>query len=77
MEYQDIIKIQDTEEYLKQMISHGYIKEDGEPLKCECECTDFKEVPTDYIDNTVCEFNSVCKDCNSVLGNWAYGSWML
>jgi len=63
------------EDYHKYMVDNGYMKPDGEPLKCHrCENTDLES--KEYIeDNIITGIKVRCKKCNSSVGYWSYGSW--
>jgi hypothetical protein len=67
------------EKYIQIMIEDGYwAKEDLQPIKCvDCESKDLEDFDYDYISHMVCEYSRRCKDCNKVLGHWAYGNWQL
>jgi len=65
------------EEYLKEQIEEGYIKEDGMPLKCGCGCTEFKQVKQYYGEGWIEEYSLECtnEDCLKIVGHWAFGYW--
>lgn len=60
----------------KTKIDKGYIKEGGEPLKCDyCDSTDLHTQVTDVTAGHVCEKIVSCKLCFKEIGHWAYGNW--
>jgi hypothetical protein len=66
------------DELKKIQIEQGYIKLDGTPIKCtNCESKNIGIRNEQYIANNLCEYEEYCKDCNTILGYWGYGSWGL
>lgn len=67
------------EEEMKYRVDNGYMSEDGTPLKCECGCTDFKQVNQYYGEGWIEEYQLECKNeyCFKIVGHWAYGNWQL
>lgn len=65
------------EDYIKRQINGGYIAEDLRPIKCECGCTEFKQVNQVYGEGWVEEYSLECKNecCLKIVGHWAYGGW--
>lgn len=61
------------EQYIKQQIEDGYIKENGFPLKCLfCNSSDlnFKNKYQEEVEVT-------CNKCGKEIGYWAYGNWLI
>jgi hypothetical protein len=74
----DSLTIQDEmEDWHQQKVRLGYIKEDGQPIKCFCGCIDLRYRVTDRIDNIVCEQEVHCIRCSKLVGHWAYGNWQI
>ena len=65
----------EVEDYIKQMVDNGFIKEDGTPLKCQCGCTDFEQSGEYWEEHTIIEYALNCKTCGERVGYWAYGYW--
>lgn len=64
------------EEDIKRGIELGLITNKLEPIKCgKCGSSEYKDEPTDYIDNLVVEKERVCDKCENVMGIWSYGYW--
>lgn len=57
------------------LVKSGRYDSDGYPLICDCGCTDFKEIPTDYIATVMCEYDIICSCCNKHIGSYAYGKY--
>lgn len=70
-------------EYLDQKVKDGYIKENGEPIKCHfCDSVDiiFKITDRIEIDATIGAFIdsegvTTCLDCEKEIGHWMQGNW--
>lgn len=65
------------EEYIKKMVELGFMTPKGEPLKCQCGHEKFLDKVTDRNEHGVLEFDRICTNCDRVVGNWAYGQWMI
>lgn len=65
------------EDYVKQLESEGYIDENGKPLKCECDCTDFTDVNEYLCQFGREEYEVKCNDCGKIVGHWAFGYWVI
>lgn len=58
-------------------INPDYMKEDGTPLKCwKCESKDLK-FTNHYDEAILVEISVKCNECDSDVGLWSYGVWML
>jgi hypothetical protein len=69
------IKNESQESELKRLYKQGYINIDGKPIICyNCDCIDFnyKEYYMEYI---LMEYEVICRNCNKIVGHWAYGYW--
>lgn len=59
----------------------GYIKSDGQPIKCKkCKCKDLIECNHDIggwniPEGVLTEFDVRCSKCGNLCGHWAYGNW--
>ena len=63
-------------EYYKEMVEGKFIKVDGTPIKCVvCGGHDLTDNIKDVTAGTICEYECVCNDCETVNGYWAYGNW--
>lgn len=73
MEYKNI------DEYIKDHIENGYLKEDLSPLKCfNCNGKNFSDNIKDTIEGFgACEIEVVCNDCEKQVGYWSYGHWLI
>lgn len=61
--------------YVKEMVDKGYKSESAEPLKCHnCESSDLRDID-DYEEGYVCHTTRICVSCDTVCGEWDYGSW--
>lgn len=64
-------------------IKRGYIDKDLTPLKCPYCKSHNIETCNEQIggwnipDGCLTEYDARCKDCDEIIGHWAYGSWML
>ena len=56
------------ESEIKDKIERGLINEKLEPIKCECDSTEFIDKPTDKIDYLEVEKDMLCKKCNKLVG---------
>lgn len=65
----------DLDKYIKQLITDGYIDENGAPLKCYCGCKDFDTTNEYYEEFGLIEYQLKCKNCGKKVGHWAYGNW--
>jgi hypothetical protein len=64
------------EQYHKEMLDGGYIKEDGFPLKCfRCDSINLEFKVKDTMNGIVSEEEVLCKDCKSPVAYWSYGYW--
>lgn len=68
---------QTIEEYVKEQIELGYTDNTGEPIKCWCGSINFEDKITDRNEHGVLEFNRICKSCGKIVGELAYGQWMI
>lgn len=66
---------EDLADYYKKMIKDGLIAENGQPLKCECGCTEFEAVNCYGGEYGLEEYDEKCTGCNKVVGSFHYGSW--
>jgi hypothetical protein len=68
---------QTIEDYFKERIDGGYISENGAPLKCECGCTEFKDINQYYGEGWIEEYSLECtnEDCLKIVGTWSFGNW--
>jgi hypothetical protein len=64
------------ESEIKDKIECGLINEKLEPVKCECDSTEFIDKTTDKIDFLEVEKDRFCKKCNKLVGYWSYGHWI-
>jgi len=73
------VENESIEEFLNNQVKEGYISENGTPLKCfKCESKEMSEVNHDYLDGgRILEYDIKCKDCDTIVGSWAYGHWQL
>ena len=71
--------IESFEDYFKRQIEDGYILENGKPVKCECGCTDFKQVDKYFGEGYLEEYALECtnEECLKIVGRWSYGSWLV
>lgn len=67
------------EESFKRLTEEGYLTPYGEPTKCECGCTEFKQVNQYYGEGYIEEYQLECtnQECLKIVGTWSYGNWML
>lgn len=65
------------DDYVKEQIDEGYIDRDGQPLKCVCDSTEFKQVNQTYGEGYIEEYSIECTntECQKIVGHWAYGAW--
>lgn len=62
--------------YIEKLLSGGYIKEDGEPVKCRaCDKTRLEKYSRSTEEGYEVEYNVRCTGCGKHAGNWAYGYW--
>ena len=47
------------------------------PIDCDCGCNEKIETYMYYESYGVCEYKVRCKQCNKLLGHWAYGHWQI
>lgn len=71
----ELNSVKTFDEEVNLYIKYGLKDSNLRPLKCICGCEDFKEEITDTLDIIVCEKRIVCKECGSIVGYWAYGSY--
>lgn len=65
------------QESIEYLVRYGFIESDLKPLICtNCGSREFKEIPKNFINSTVCEFSVECSKCTTQLGYWSYGSYM-
>ena len=61
-----------------ELIDKGIINKDFEPIKCDvCGCTEFIDNVKEVDAGITSEFQRHCKNCNRILGYWAYGYWQV
>tara|TARA_R110000765_G_scaffold398401_1_gene492766 strand:+ start:287 stop:505 length:219 start_codon:yes stop_codon:yes gene_type:complete len=67
------------EDYMKRQIDEGYISENGHPIKCECGCTEFKQVDQHYGEGHIEEYSLECtnQECLKKVGSWSFGHWQV
>ena len=66
----------DVWQYETSLVKLGFMKADGEPLRCfDCGHDVFKEEGAVGDGRGVVEFDSVCKNCGEIVAHWAYGQW--
>lgn len=64
------------EEYNKQLIFDGYIKEDGEPIKClYCDSTNLHFNYKSHIQGVATECKVKCNECGNDVGYYYCGIW--
>lgn len=70
---------QSVEDYMKRQIEDGYITENGQPIKCECGCTEFKQVDQHYGEGHIEEYSLECtnQECLKTVGCWSFGHWQV
>ncbi len=70
--------IETYEDYFKRKVNEEYINNEGQPLKCECGCTEFKQVSQYYGEGFIEEYSLECtnQDCLNIVGTWSFGHWM-
>lgn len=64
--------------------SHGYVGEDGQPIKCQyCANDDFRKIHTANIiydeawgSMIPVEYDIVCPHCNKIICHFAYGAYL-
>lgn len=68
-----------TDDSFIKQVTAGYISEDGEPIKCECGCTEFKRVNMYFEEGYLVEYTLECinEKCLKLVGVWSYGGWMI
>lgn len=49
-----------TDDSFIKQVTAGYISEDGEPIKCECGCTEFKRVNMYFEEGYLVEYTLEC-----------------
>lgn len=55
----------------------GWITNDAQPLRCcKCHSRKFKETDANRIEGQIIKYTLICKDCNNIVGTWAYGHWI-
>lgn len=65
----------------KLLILRGYIKSDGEPIKCrKCKSKNLEECNHqiggfNIPEGCLTEYDIKCKKCGAICGHWEYGSW--
>lgn len=58
------------------LIEQGYIKPNGEPIKCSCGSTHLGQVVIDIeMSGYINEYSVVCNNCGKPIAYWAYGSY--
>ncbi|AGH56712.1 hypothetical protein Phi19:2_gp097 [Cellulophaga phage phi19:2] len=74
---EELTQCDSIEEYIKEQERLGYIYPDGQPKKCECECTQFKQINVSHGEGWVEEYSLQCtnQDCEKIVGHWSYGHW--
>lgn len=70
---------EDIKMFFDKKIKEGYIDESGEPKKCVCGSTKFKQVNQYYGNLGIEEYSLMCidKDCLKIVGAWAFGHWII
>jgi len=74
--FYEIIDKYNIEFELNDKIEKGLINDNLEPIKCECDSTEFYDKTTDRIDYLEVEKDRYCKKCNKLVGYWSYGHWL-
>lgn len=69
--------LEDLDSYIKQLIEDGYIREDGSPIKCRCECRDFEMFDEYYCQFGLEEYKLKCNNCGEEVGHWSFGHWQV
>lgn len=73
----------DYGDYLKYLTQNGYISSrNGMPIKCyHCNSKDLIEVDEshDFLGGSYCKTDSKmkCNKCNTTLGEYSYGDWVI
>ena len=69
------------EEYMCKQIEDGYIDSKGFPLKCfKCDGEELFQTNSQYLDSIggpLLEYDMKCKNCDTIVGSWAYGHWQV
>mgnify|MGYP003657578322 CR=1 FL=1 len=67
------------ENFIKKQIEEGYIYENGNPKKCLCGCTEFKQVDQYYGEGHIEEYSLECsnQNCLKIVGCWSFGHWQV
>lgn len=69
--------IETFEQYVRKLVTDGYINEKGAPLKCLfCDSKELEDNYT-YENHSAVENTVICKICKKPTGQWSYGSWEL
>lgn len=60
----------------EQLIHKGYLKPNGQPIRCACGSIHLGEIMTDVDEaGYINEYNIVCNNCGERVAIWAYGSF--
>lgn len=65
----------------KLLVFKGYIKPNGEPIKCKkCKSKDLEEANKqvggwNIPEGCLTEYDIKCKKCGAICGHWCYGNW--
>lgn len=68
---------QTIEEYINQQIADGYIRDNGEPIKCQYCDSKALRVDNSHEEYVVVEKDVTCLNCGKLVGTWSYGSWAI
>jgi hypothetical protein len=64
------------ETHLKLQIWADIVTGNLTPKTCEWCCSQsFKDIPKDYVNYDLCEFERQCECCDKLVGYWSYGHW--
>lgn len=64
------------EEWLSQEISEGFMDSNLQPIKCRCGAKSWTDKVTDRDEHGILEYDRICTECGTTMGNWAYGHWV-
>lgn len=70
--------MENIKEHINELIKDDYLNHDLSPKKCyNCDSNNFKENIISKTETYIEEYKVICKNCQTEVGHWAYGHWII